>query len=263
MRRHVLNALSALAAVTALAVSGCSSSASQPAGAAAPTSTPSASTGTTPSTPSTPSASPSIDAVCLHGVPGAEKNVTHFAGGNDHVVEAYTIGTGPVGVVLAHQVESTLCEWSDIWTDFPAKDYTVMAITMGGGIDTDVAKAVEQLRARGLKKIVLVGASMGGSAVLAAAGKITPQVQGVVSLSAPASYGVADAISAVKTFHVPVSYFAGGGDARFAADAQRMYDATTEQDKALKILADSQSHGVELWPQVRDDVFAFITKHTQ
>jgi pimeloyl-ACP methyl ester carboxylesterase len=252
MRRHVLNALSVLAAVTALAVSGCSSSASSPAGAAA-----------APSTPSTPSVSPSIDAVCLHGVPGAEKNVTHFAGGNDHVVEAYTTGTGPVGVVLAHQVESTLCEWSDIWTDFPAKDYTVMAITMGGGIDTDVAKAVEQLRARGLKKIVLVGASMGGSAVLAAAGEITPPVQGVVSLSGPASYGPADAITAAKTFQVPVSYFAGGQDSRFASDAQKLYDATGEKDKALKILADSQSHGVELWPQVRDDVLAFIAKHTQ
>ncbi|GAA1953489.1 hypothetical protein GCM10009838_06000 [Catenulispora subtropica] len=231
-------------------MSGCSSSASHP--AAAPS-----------SAPGTPSTSPSIDATCLQGDPDAAKHVTHFEGGNGHNVEAYTIGTGPIGVVLAHQVDATLCQWSSIWTDFPANDYTVMAITMGGGIDTDVAKAVEQLRARGHQKIVLIGASMGGSAVLAAAGEVTPAVQGVVSLSGPTAYGPADAVSAVKTFQVPVAFFAGDEDSRFATDAQRMYDATAEKDKTLHILKNDRDHGVDLWPQVKNEVFAFIAKHVQ
>lgn len=258
MRRHVsqaprflrvLRALPALAAATALTVSGCSSGGSKP-----------AASGST--APATPSASASVEAFCLLDTPG-EKQVTHFKGGNDHLVEAYTTGDGPVGVILAHQVDSDLCQWSGIWTDFPAKDYTVMAITMGGGIDTDVSKAVEQLRARGLKKIVLIGASMGGTAVLTAAGEVTPPVQAVVSLSGPAAYGVADAFSAVKKFQVPVAYFAGEQDTEFATDAQKMYDATAETDKTIDLLKDDDNHGVDLWPQVKDQVFAFVTKHTQ
>lgn len=247
MRRHVLHALSALAAVTALTVAGCSSGAAKP-----------AASGATP-----PSASPSVDALCLEGRPDVAKGVSHFAGGNGHQVEAFTTGTGPVGVVLAHQSNGDLCQWSAIWPFFSGQDYTVMAITMGGGIDTDVAKAVEQLRAKGLKKIVLIGASMGGTASLAAAGEVSPPVQAVVSLSGPAAYGSADAFSAVKKFQVPVAYFAGGQDSEFATDAQKMYDATGEPDKSLKIIADTADHGVDLWPEVKDDVFAFITKHVR
>src|SRR3954471_10001682 len=101
MRRHVLNALTTLAAATALTVGGCSSGASKP--AAAPTAS------------ATTSASPAIDAGCLQGDPEAAKHVTHFEGGNGHQVEAYTTGTGPVGVVLAHQVGADLCQWSSIW----------------------------------------------------------------------------------------------------------------------------------------------------
>ncbi|NUP46502.1 MAG: alpha/beta hydrolase [Catenulispora sp.] len=275
MRRHVLNALAALAAVTALTVSGCSSGAAKPSaagsqgssGSPASSGSPGASTpgdtASSPDAPDTPDSSPSVDAFCLRYIAGSDKQVTHFPGGNDHTVEAYTTGEGPVGIVLAHQVGGDLCQWQPAWKDFPAADYTVMSITMGGGIDTDVAKAVEQLRARGLKKIVLVGASMGGTAVLAAAGEISPPVQGVVSLSGPSDYGPADALAAVKTFQVPVSYFAAGKDTEFATDAQTMFDATTEKDKALKIVADSSDHGVQLWPEVRPDVFAFIKQHTK
>ncbi|MFD0637666.1 alpha/beta hydrolase [Catenulispora yoronensis] len=242
--------------MTALTVSGCSSSASKSASAGAK-----GAAASTPATPAKPS--PSIEAVCLQGVAGVDKTVTHFPGGNGHTVEAYTTGTGPIGVVLAHQVDSTLCQWSDIRNDFPDKDYTVMAITMGGGIDTDVVKAVEKLRAKGLQKIVLVGASMGGTAVLTAAGEITPPVQAVVSLSGPAGYGNADAYGSVEKFQIPVAFFAGEQDLTFATDAQKMYDAATEKDKTIHILKDDPDHGVDLWPQVKDEVFSFITKHTQ
>ena len=94
MRRHVsqaprflcvLRALPALAAATALTVSGCSSGGSKP-----------AASGST--APATPGASPSVEAICLLDTPG-EKQVTHFKGGNDHLVEAYTTGDGRVGVI--------------------------------------------------------------------------------------------------------------------------------------------------------------------
>jgi hypothetical protein len=246
MRRHAFIAFSAVTTALLLAVTGCSSTASRataPAGA--------------------PSPSPSIEAVCLQDDSELAKGVTHFPGGNGHIVEGYTTGSGPVGVVLAHQRDADLCEWSGIWPDFAAKGYMVMAITMGGAIDTDVTKAAEQLRARGAKQIVLVGASMGGTASLAAAGEITPPVQAVVSLSGPADFGPADAFAAVKKFQVPVAYFAGEQDVEYATNAQSLYDATTEKDKTLHILKGDASHGVELWPDVKDEVLAFIAKHVE
>lgn len=56
----------------------------------------------------------------------------------------------------------------------PGKPWTPM---------TDTVAAIEHLRSRGVKEVALVGASMGGSAVLAAA--ITADVECLVTLSAP------------------------------------------------------------------------------
>ena len=244
MRRHTLVGFSALAAAAVLSLSGCSSDTSK-------------STSTSAAATATPSSS--IDAYCLSAIPDAAAHVTHFAAGGD-TVEAFTTGTGPVGVILAHQVDSDLCQWKDIWPDLTAKGYRIMAISMHADITADVVAATAQLRSQGVRKIVLLGASMGGSAVLAAAGQITPPVQAVVSLSGPSDFGTAMAIEAVKTFQVPVAYFAGKQDTEFSDDATAMYGATTEKDKSLHIIDPSSDHGVGLWPTVKADVFDFIAK---
>lgn len=237
-----------LVAAAALGLAGCSSNASKP-----------ASSGAAATSAASPSASPSMEAYCLSDVPDAISHVTHFDAGGDNV-EAFTTGTGPVGVILAHQVDSDLCQWKQIWPDFTAKGYRVMAISMHADITADVVAAVKQLRAQGVQKVVLVGASMGGSAVLAAAGTITPAVQAVVSLSGPSDFGGANAIGAVKTLQVPVAYFAGKQDTEFAGDADSMYDATTEKDKFLHVIDPSSDHGVSLWPTVKGEVLDFVAK---
>lgn len=200
-----------------------------------------------------------MEAYCLSDVPDAISHISHFDAAGDNV-EAFTTGTGPVGVILAHQVDADLCQWKQIWPSFTAKGYRVMAISMHAHITADVVEAAKQLRAQGVQKVVLVGASMGGSAVLAAAGQITPPVQAVVSLSGPTTFGGADAIEAVKTLQVPVAYFAGKQDTTFADAANSMYEATTEKDKFLHVLDPSSDHGVNLWPAVKGEVLDFIAK---
>ena len=196
---------------------------------------------------------------CLSAIPDAAAHVTHFSAGPD-TVEAFTTGTGAVGVILAHQVDADLCQWKDIWPDLTARGYRVMAVSMQADITADVVAAAARLRAQGVRKIVLIGASMGGSAVLAAAGRITPPVQAVVSLSGPSDFGTANAIEAVKTFQVPVAYFAGKQDTEFSDDATAMYGVTAEKDKTLHIVDPSSEHGVNLWPTVKAEVFDFIAK---
>lgn len=254
MRRHTVLGIWALAAATVLGLSGCSSD-------TAKSGSPGAAGSAGTSAAATASSSPSIDAMyCLSKIPDAASHVTHFQAGAD-TVEAFTTGTGPVGVILAHQVDADLCQWKDIWPDLTAKGYRVMAISMHGDITADVVAAAAQLRSQdGVQKVVLIGASMGGSAVLAAAGQITPPVRAVVSLSGPSDYGTANAIETVKTFQVPVAYFAGKQDTEFSDDATAMYGATTEKDKFLHIIDPSSDHGVDLWPTVKTEVFDFIAK---
>jgi pimeloyl-ACP methyl ester carboxylesterase len=168
----------------------------------------------------------------------------------------HLFGHGPVGVVLAHQSDGDLCQWVSYGAHLGALGYTALAfdfrnvgssgahhypgnIRYGG----DVAGAVRELRRRGAAKVVLVGASLGGSAVVQAAANVRPLVAGVVSVSGAAD--LSNAIQSAPGLRVPVLYLAGSGDRDFAADARRLYAATTEQNKRLLLLDDSR-HGTAL-----------------
>jgi alpha-beta hydrolase superfamily lysophospholipase len=56
---------------------------------------------------------------------------------------------------------------------------------------------------------VLIGSSMGGTAVLSAATRIRPPVAGVASLSGPSTFGGVDARAAIARLRVPVLLVAG------------------------------------------------------
>jgi len=108
---------------------------------------------------------------------------------------------------------------------------------------------------------VLVGSSMGGTAVLVAASRIHPSVDGVVSLSGPARYSGLDALAAVKRSHVPVRFLADRKDASFALDAQRLYRAAAAKDKGIRLFA-AGIHGTGLLslPKAKAYVFAFLQR---
>lgn len=185
----------------------------------------------------------------------------------------HLFGHGRVGVVLAHQSDGDLCEWTSYGAHLAALGYTALAfdfrnvgssgvhhypgnIRYGG----DVAGAVRELRRRGTQKVVLVGASLGGSAVIQGAANVRPLVAGVVSVSGAAD--LSNAIQSAPDLRVPVLYLAGSGDRDFAADARRLYAATKERSKRLLLLDDSR-HGTALVggnAAARRAVDAFIAK---
>ena len=159
----------------------------------------------------------------------------------------HLFGHGRVGVVLAHQSDGDLCQWTSYGAHLAALGYTALAfdfrnvgssgvhhypgnIRYGG----DVAGAVRELRRRGTQKVVLVGASLGGSAVIQGAANVRPLVAGVVSVSGAAD--LSNAIQSAPDLRVPVLYLAGSGDRDFAADARRLYAATKERSKRLLAL---------------------------
>ncbi len=128
-------------------------------------------------------------------------------------------------------------------------------------LDRDVAAAAAYLRAEGATRVTLVGASMGGTAVLVAASSIVPRVDGVVSLSAPARYYGLDALRAVKRSRVPVRFVVGFRDRPYAADARALARAATARDKAILLLPGA-AHGSSLLelPRGREFVLSFLAR---
>jgi alpha-beta hydrolase superfamily lysophospholipase len=186
----------------------------------------------------------------------------------------YRWGHGHTAVVLAHEIRGGACQWADYGPKLAALGYTALAFDFRnygasevrhypanqrwGG---DVAAAAKEVRRLGATKVFLLGASLGGSAVVDAGANIRPQVDGVISVSGAAD--LANAIAAAPHLRAPVLFLAGAGDTDFARDAHRLYAAAGSHDKTLKIVA-SGAHGVLLVggsPAVRKLIAAFIASH--
>jgi pimeloyl-ACP methyl ester carboxylesterase len=120
------------------------------------------------------------------------------------------LGRGRRGLVLGHQRGGDLCEWVPMARSYARLGYRALVFDFHDQdrLDDDVVAAVAELRRRGVARVVLVGSSMGGTAVLVAATRIRPAVAGVVSLSGPAVFGDLDARPAVARLRVPALFMA-------------------------------------------------------
>jgi pimeloyl-ACP methyl ester carboxylesterase len=190
------------------------------------------------------------------------------------------LGSGRTGLVLGHQLNSDLCEWLPQARAFAKGGYRVLAFDFAGfgesqrgpgpdaRVDTDVVAAAEQLRRRGVDRIVLVGSSMGGTAVLSAATLIRPPVAGVVSLSGPSSFGGVDAAAAMRRLRVPVLLVVGADDHPFLEQARELHGAARVRDKQLLIVPGG-GHGTSMLefgedaPRVLAAVQGFIADQTR
>jgi pimeloyl-ACP methyl ester carboxylesterase len=163
------------------------------------------------------------------------------------------VGAGPVGVVLVHQIDATLCQWLPYGKRLATRGFQVLVMDLGGygssepsaKPDQDVKQAVRYLRQQGAQTIVLIGASLGGTASLSAAVIVQPPVDAVVSLSGPLRAQGMDLSVRIRALASPVLYVAGTYDGTFDDDAQMLYDATLEERKQLVLVRES-SHGVQL-----------------
>jgi pimeloyl-ACP methyl ester carboxylesterase len=197
-------------------------------------------------------------------------NVTFQAAGGAKLKGA-VLGRGSTGVVLAHTTSADRCQWLPFARELAKQGYRALVFDMRGyGASTgltntdphlDVIAAAAELRRRGAKKIVLAGASMGGTGVVAAAPVIRPAISGVVELSAPTSFSGANALAAVKKLKRPALFVAGRDDGDFPAATRALYKAAATKDKKLHI-APSSWHGVDLLaiPSVKKLVLGFLQR---
>jgi pimeloyl-ACP methyl ester carboxylesterase len=191
----------------------------------------------------------------------------------------HRFGRGKVAVVLAHQYDADVCQWVPYGQRLATLGYTAIAFDFRGfGLsqhrsgaallryDLDVAAAAKLARSLGATKVILVGASIGANAVVVAGASVKPPADGVVSLSAPATFRL-DAVSAAKRLKVPVRYVAGTLDEGgiYRQDARTLYAATAAADKAITLVPTAE-HGVQLVGHpgtARSQVERFLRLHAR
>lgn len=141
-------------------------------------------------------------------------------------------GGGEVGVVLSHMFPADQSSWWEFASELAGEGYIALAYDFRGYgqsegskeisiINRDVRAALEFMRGRGAGKIVLMGASMGGTASLRVAA--TRPVAGVVALSAPVEFqGLSVRGQEVR---VPVLLLAEASDGPAASSVRQMVES--------------------------------------
>jgi pimeloyl-ACP methyl ester carboxylesterase len=194
-------------------------------------------------------------AVAVDGCTPSKGDVRFRAADGTHLV-GHRFGSGTTAVVLVHQSDGDLCQWVPYARRLSRLGYLALAVDLRGygssqvrhypanqRLAGDVAAAAREARLLGARKVVLLGASIGGSAVLAAAANVRPPVAGVISVSGSAD--LVDALQSARRVRVPSLLLAARGDRDFAPDVARLYAALGSSSKQRVVLP-GYEHGVQL-----------------
>lgn len=219
------------------------------------------------SQPTTPVAVPRGGADCLR--PGDGARSVRFGPGRS--LGGYLIGSGDRYVVLAHQSMGDSCQMLPLARSLASAGFHALAFDFHGTessapADTDgilagdVLSALQFCRSLDARSVSLVGASMGGYAVLNAALLARPPVSAVVSLSAPAQWDDPRGRTLdLAPLHTPTQLWAARYDTSFADAARTL--AHSQPDAQL-VIEPGYGHGVELVPAGIRRIVAFLDAHT-
>jgi uncharacterized protein len=148
------------------------------------------------------------------GTPGTSRPVT-FTTDDGVVLGGHLFGTGNKGVILAHMYPADQTSWYATAEKLAAQGYLVLTFDFRGygesegdkqieRIDRDVLAAANRIANAGATEVVLVGASMGGTACLRVAGEIFASM---ISSQAPPPYDIPSvSVVGVVTLSAPVEF---------------------------------------------------------
>jgi pimeloyl-ACP methyl ester carboxylesterase len=222
------------------------------------------------------------------GSPAARARPIHFRATDGTHLDGALVGHSRVGIVLAHQYRSLLCDWwapsvhfahegiESLIFDFRCAGDSACPEGTKGHVVSDVAGAVARLRADGVRKVFLGGASLGGTTVMIAATRIRPPVAGVLSLSGEVNLGLLlgrpplNALKAMPALDVPLFIAASRGDtSALPPDMKALYRRAATDDKRLLIEPPSYAHGIAMlthpgleWSRVTTAMISFIKAHS-
>jgi len=191
------------------------------------------------------------------------------------VLSGRLFGRGQTGIILAHMRPADQTSWFQFATDVAATGgYTVLTFDFRGfgdssgekefnRVDTDLEAAFKYMQDElGIRKVFLVGASMGGTASLLVAAR--KDVAGVVSISSPAVYLDIDALAVVSSIKAPKLFITSEDD----VPAQRSQEQFWEQarDPKEQEIFEGDGHGTDLFgtpagARLRARLLDFLTNH--
>jgi pimeloyl-ACP methyl ester carboxylesterase len=189
-------------------------------------------------------------------------------------VSGELIGSGSVGIAIAHDADATLSEWEPAARFLATRGYRVLLFdyrsspwdSQNGShpashfrYDRDLAGAVGFLRAEGVRTVVLGGDGVGGLVALVTAGELGAAVAGTFVLSAggisgstdtlgdPTNPGDLNALPAVRRLATPLLVIAAASD----SNAGPLYRATAAERKQRVVLPESalqpNMFGLSMW----------------
>ncbi|HLA23772.1 MAG TPA: alpha/beta fold hydrolase [bacterium] len=165
---------------------------------------------------------------------------------------------GKTAVVFSHMLGTDQSIWFDLAGRLAAQGYTVLTFDFRGvgtssgrfvirRVSRDTLGAVRFIRGRNPAKVVLIGASMGGTSSLVAAGE-TP-VDGVVVIASGMAFQGLDARPYLPRLRMPKLFIVGRRDAPFNESAKTMYGRTPRPKQLLEV------------PTAVHGTYMFRTKH--
>ena len=197
---------------------------------------------------------------CVHA--GPHTKLVSFRSPGRHRTRAAILGAGRVGVVLSNQSGNNLCAWLPFARSLAARGVRALVYDYRWGTQSQEAiAAAAGLRARGAKRVALVGASLGAGASLVAASMRPRGVVGVVSLSGESF--ITGVRQAIPRLVLPVFFVAAQDDDYGAGtDAQDFYEHAPSKDKRL-LSVPGKAHGTDLLadPGVRGTIADWLVAH--
>src|SRR5215216_6784652 len=186
-----------------------------------------------------------------------------FSSSDGVALEGRLFGHGSTAVVLSHMRPADQRSWFAFADRLADQGYLVLTYDFRGycpggdggcsqgdlrisAIWQDVLGAIDFIRSQGATTVALVGASMGGTASLVAAGEEGAEVAVVVTLSPPTSIEGLDADAALlQRVDANKLFIAGVGDAAAAASAEQLYEIAPPPKAAPEIVP-ADDHGTDL-----------------
>jgi alpha/beta superfamily hydrolase len=210
--------------------------------------------------------------------PQAGSRAVAFHASDGTRLEGRVFGSGSVGVVLAHMFPADQRSWWPFAGTLADDGYRVLTFDFRGycpggnagcsggskdipKISEDVAAAASYLRNAGATRVMLIGASMGGTASLLAAAQPEVDPSAIVTLSAPLSFeGLTIDPTTLQNVEAPKLFIAGNGDATAAQAAQQLYDQALGSRRVEIVPTDD--HGTDLLTGTRgEEVQKLITTY--
>ncbi|HXF81470.1 MAG TPA: alpha/beta fold hydrolase [bacterium] len=185
--------------------------------------------------------------------PAAPEHVS-FRTADGVILRGHLWRGGPTAVVFSHMYGTTQAIWSDLARRLAGRGHTVLTfdfrgVGASGGrlviarVFHDTVAAVRFVRSQGARRVVVAGASMGGTSSIIAAGE-TP-VEGLVVIASGMMFQGLNVHPYLPKLRMPKLFIVGSGDHPFSSSVRTMY-ARTPPPKRLIVLPTGR-HGTHMF----------------